>query len=237
MRLLRSLFRGNAMDHKKRMSRGGLFITFEGIEGSGKSTQLKKVAAFLIRDGFSVIRTREPGGTRAGERIRRLILSDRSRGLDARAELFLYLASRAQHVSEVLLPSVRSGKILLCDRYSDATLAYQGYGRGLPPRSIRDSIRLAERGLTPDLTLLLDIDPKRGLRRVRRRGAGNRLDREALAFHRRIRTAYLKIARASGGRVRVINADRTPRDVSEDVRKCVMQLIGKRPRRRSPRRG
>jgi dTMP kinase len=210
------------------MKKRGFFITFEGIEGSGKTTQLKRMAAFLKRQGYPVLTTREPGGTATGEKIRKLLLSNRTRRLHFRSELFLYLASRAQHVEEILLPALRRGKIVLCDRYSDATLVYQGYGRALPRNRVREAIRFAARNLVPDLTILLDIGPEQGLQRIRRRGRANRIDREKLVFHRRIRRGYLQLARSSPKRIRVIDADRNMDLVAGDVSQTVVRSIRKR---------
>jgi dTMP kinase len=215
----------------------GLLITIEGTEGSGKSTQLKNLARDLRAIGHRVLSTREPGGTALGERIRGVLLSVRNRRLTARSELLLYLASRAQHVEEVVRPALRAGRIVLCDRFSDATVAYQGFGRGLPLPFVRRSIRFAAGGLSPDLTLLLDVDVREGLARLKGRGRPNRLDREKLAFHRRVRGGYRAIARAEPRRVRIIPAGGDPESVREDVRKTVLSLLKKRGWRTAGRSG
>ena len=206
----------------------GLLVTFEGTEGSGKTTQLIRLAAYLTKLGYSVVTTREPGGTRVGEQIRRLLLSTRTQRLDNRAELFLYLASRAQHVSERILPSIERGKIVLCDRFSDATLVYQGYGRALPKAFVKESINFAASRLIPNLTLLLDIDVDKGLRRIRRRGSANRMDQEGVKFHQQIRKGYLQIARAEPRRFRVIDANQDVHTVAALVNKTVSDFIEKR---------
>ena len=206
----------------------GLFLTFEGTEGSGKTTQLDRLARHLTKQGYSVVTTREPGGTRVGEQIRRLLLSTKTQCLDKRAELFLYLASRAQHVQERILPSIERGKIVLCDRFSDATLVYQGYGRALPKDFVKESIKFAASRLVPDLTLLLDIDVDLGLRRIRRRGSANRIDQEGVKFHQQIRKGYLQIARADPRRFRVIDANQDIHTVTALVNKTVLDFIEKR---------
>ncbi|HTN44496.1 MAG TPA: dTMP kinase [Nitrospiria bacterium] len=199
----------------------GFFITFEGTEGSGKSTQIEFLARHLIRRGHTVVSTREPGGTAFGEQIREVLLSVKNRRLDPRAELFLYLASRAQHLEENILPALKNGKIVLCDRFSDATLAYQGFGRGLDMKLVRMAAGYAAKGLRPHLTLLLDLDVRVGLARVMERGRSNRLDREQREFHERVRAGYLRLARMEPRRIKVIEASRTPRDVAKDIEMIV----------------
>jgi dTMP kinase len=206
----------------------GLFITVEGTEGSGKSTQLKMLARDLASLGHRVLTTREPGGTAFGEQIRKVLLSVKNRRLTARSELLLYLASRAQHVDEVIRPALKAGRIVLCDRFSDATVAYQGFGRGLPRRFVNRAIRFAASELSPDLTLLLDIDVRKGLSRIKGRGRPNRLDREKLEFHRRVRGGYRAIARSEPNRVKIIPAGGDPESVRAAVRKTVLALLKKR---------
>jgi len=199
----------------------GYFITFEGTEGSGKSTQIKFLARRLIRLGFSVVTTREPGGTSFGEQIRKVLLSLQNRNLDPRAELFLYLASRTQHLEEVILPALHKGHIVLCDRFSDATLAYQGFGRRLDEKFVRSAVNFAAKNFSPDLTLLLDLEVRIGLARVRNRGRSNRLDRERRQFHERVRTGYLRLARTNPKRIKIVEASREPSVVAEEIRKIV----------------
>ena len=195
----------------------GIFITFEGTEGSGKSSQMNRLARRLARKGYQVIQTREPGGTVTGERIRRVLLSTKSKHLDPRAELFLYLASRTQHLEEVILPALRAGKIVLCDRFTDATLAYQGFGRRLDMRFTRQAVEFAAKRIQPDLTLLLDMDVRTGLTRVKGRGRRNRIDLERLEFHKRVRKGYLWLAKNQNRRIRVLDASREMRPVSRDI--------------------
>jgi len=207
----------------------GFFITFEGTEGSGKSTQIEILARYLIRHGHKVVTTREPGGTAFGEQIRRVLLSVKNRRLDPRAELFLYLASRTQHLEEIILPALKKGKIVLCDRFSDATVAYQGFGRRLDMKVVRTAVDYAAKDLSPDLTLLLDLDVRLGLARVKDRGRSNRLDREQREFHQRVRMGYLRLARAEPLRIKVVKASQSPQDVAEEIKKIVdCYLAGRR---------
>ncbi len=187
------------------------FITFEGIEGSGKSTQAALLARYLERKGRKVVAVREPGGTALGDRIRELLLQDRESGPSPMAELFLYEASRAQVVEEVIGPALGGGATIICDRFTDSTVAYQGYGRGLDIGTIEVANKAATSGLVPDLTFLIDLDPETGLRRALSRIAEeggpreDRFEKETLDFHRRVREGYLAIARREPERVYVIN--------------------------------
>jgi dTMP kinase len=189
----------------------GVFVTFEGGEGSGKTTQLKLLANHLRALGNEVIETRDPGGTTIGKEIRTLLLSPESAPMSVAAELLLYEASRAQLVREVLAPALARGAIVLCDRFIDSTLAYQGFGRGLDLNLIRQLNQLATEGLTPDLTVLLDLDPAIGLLRCGRSSSAesssqDRIEAEPLHFHQRVREGYLALARAEPDRIRVIDA-------------------------------
>jgi dTMP kinase len=184
----------------------GLFVTFEGGEGSGKSTQLARLAARLAAQGFDPLVTREPGGTPVAEGIRALLL-DPALGPGAVAEALLMEAARAELVATVIRPALAAGRIVLCDRYADSTLAYQGAGRGLDLAMLAEWNRIATGGLTPDLTLLFDLDPTVGLsRRVIAAGVPNRLDRESPAFHACVHAQYLALARAEPGRFVVLDA-------------------------------
>ena len=183
-----------------------LFVTFEGGEGSGKSTQVQRLAARLRALGHETVVTREPGGTPLGEGIRALLL-DPGRRPGPLAEAFLMEAARAELVADVIRPSLDSGRIVLCDRYDDSTLAYQGGGRRLDAALLQAMNRAATGGLVPDLTLLFDLEPERGLaRRAEAAGATNRLDREPLEFHRRVRACYLELAAADPARWVVVDA-------------------------------
>jgi dTMP kinase len=206
----------------------GAFITFEGIDGSGKSTQLKMLATYLRSRGLDVVTTREPGGTPLGNRLREALLQT-GEHVDPLAELLLYAADRAQHVRTLLRPSLASGKIVLSDRYADATAAYQGAGRGFPPDLIETVIRLATEGLKPGLTLLFDLSVEDSLARTRRRGNGeqDRLDAEDADFHSRVRDAYLRIAAAEPQRVKVIPAGGSINETQAQVLDIVMPFIRK----------
>lgn len=189
----------------------GLFITFEGGEGSGKTTQLKLLANHLRATSKEVIETRDPGGTAIGKEIRTLLLSPESAPMSAAAELLLYEASRALLVRDVIAPALARGALVLCDRFTDSTLAYQGFGRGLDLNLIRRLNQFVTEGLDPDLTILLDHDPGIGLLRCARSLSAetcsrDRIESEPLAFHQRIREGYLALARQEPDRIRVIDA-------------------------------
>lgn len=202
----------------------GLFFTFEGIDGSGKTTQLNLLANYLARLNIPYLVTREPGGTELGERIRRVLLSRSSAGMDSRTELLLMFASRAQNVAQTIRPALERGVVVLCDRFTDASLAYQGYGRGLDLAFIRRLDRFACQGLNPDLTFVLDIDPRTSVRRARRRNTAARRDegrfeQEARKFHERVRRGYRALARREPRRVRIIPG----RDAIEAVHERILE--------------
>lgn len=208
---------------------GGVpFITFEGVEGCGKSTQLKLTAERLRAARAPVLETREPGGTDIGAQIREILLNAAHTQLEPLAEWLLYEADRSQHVREVLAPGVASGQFVLCDRYSDATEAYQQVGRGIDPASVRLVDELARGGLAPDLTLLFDLDPQEGLLRARRRDGERvgRFEATELDFHRRVRAAYLEIARREPQRVAVIPASGNPESVFLETWRRVAERFG-----------
>ncbi len=211
----------------------GMFITFEGIEGSGKSTQISRLLQYLTEQRRPVTLTREPGGTHIGDQVRRILLDPGNRLLDPTAELLLYAASRAQHLREVILPALDAGRVVLCDRFSDATLAYQGYGRGLSVPSIRELDRLVTAGLLPRLTVLLDLPAETGLGRARGRNTSQGLNGEArfenedIVFHNRVRDGYLRLAKQEPDRIRVVNAARPPEEIQEDVRRIVDEVLEK----------
>jgi dTMP kinase len=205
----------------------GFLLSFEGIEGSGKTTQIHLLADRLRSLGYLVIETREPGGSPISEQIRSVLLAPGNRAMDARCELLLYLASRVQHLTDIILPSMEKGAVVLCDRYADATLAYQGYGRGLGASVTRQLIHFASGGLVPNLTILLDIPVGVGLERKRRAGSMDRLDLEEDVFHDRVRKAYLRIARQEPRRVRVISGTTPPDLVAQAVRRIVEERLGR----------
>ena len=203
-----------------------MFITFEGIEGSGKTTQLKHVADFLRKKGHECVVTREPGGTLIGEKIRAILLDPSSKGMDPLTELLLYTADRVQHVKELLKPSLEAGQTVLCDRYFDATLVYQGYARGLDVELIERLHKLLLAGLRPDITFLLDLPVETGLARAwaqinngNRTGRESRFEKEALSFHEKVRSGYLTLARKEPDRFRIIDASRDVDAVQQDILK------------------
>jgi dTMP kinase len=207
-----------------------LFVTFEGIEGSGKSTHLGHLAGQLRAGGHAVVETREPGGTRAGAAVRELLLGADGVPLAPLTELFLYCADRAQHVAEVIKPALAAGRVVLCDRFSDSTIAYQGYGRGLDGDALGAMDARARDGLAPDLTLLLDCPVEVGLRRARQRSAaGDRFEREAVEFHERVRAGFLALAKGNPARFHVLDAT-APID---DIRRRVITEVDARLGRRS----
>ena len=202
-----------------------MFISFEGIEGSGKSTAQRLLAEHQQGLGYDPLLTREPGGCALGRSLRPILLDARTRGLSSRAELYLFLADRAQHVAEVIRPALEAGQTVLCDRYADSTLAYQGYGRGLDPEHLRRINDMATGGLMPDLTLLLDLPVHCGLERagLRNREEGTvlsegRFDAESLEFHERVRQGYRSLAAEEPERFAIIDAAQPPEDV---VLQCI----------------
>ena len=204
------------------MAKRGRFITFEGIDGSGKSTQMRLLAERLRADGQDVFEAVEPGGTAIGRQIRRILLDAANQDLRPTAELLLYFASRAQNVDECILPALAAGKIVLCDRFTDSTLTYQGYARGFGEEAVLALDRIACRGLSPDLTLLIDVDVEYGLARARKRNAGSdaaetRMDDQSLEFHRKVREAYLALAKQHAERFRIVDGHGTPETVAERV--------------------
>lgn len=218
------------------MSRRGKFITFEGLDGTGKSTQMRKLAAALRQAGHKVIETREPGGTATGEKIRKVLLDSGTSGLDARAEMALMFASRAQHIAEVIEPGLASGSIVLCDRFTDSTEAYQGSGRKLGSDPVRELHRVLCGNLQPDLTLLLDSNPHASVRRARRRNQRvsknearghdeNRFEQETRAFFARVRDGFAAIAKREPGRVVMIDARGTPAQTHHRIAEVVRRKL------------
>ncbi len=229
------------------MSRRGKFITFEGLDGTGKSTQLRKLAAALRAAGHKVIETREPGGTAIGERIRQVLLDSKTKSLSPIAEMSLMFAARAQHISEVIQPAIERGEIVLCDRFTDSTEAYQGYGRHLGSGNVLKLHQILCGGLQPDLTLLLNVDPGRSVARARlrnRRAAQaaradskaksaqrtdeNRFEQETSAFFSRVREGYEKIAAREPQRIAVIDARGTPNETHRRLMEVVRQKLNLR---------
>jgi len=204
----------------------GVFITFEGPEGAGKSTQIRLLAQQLEAQGFQVVVTREPGGTAIGERIRTILLDRGSAAMVPETETLLLSAARAQHVHEVILPALEHEQVVLCDRFVESTLAYQGGGRGLSFEALRAVQVFAVGSLRPDLRILLDIEVERGLaRRMGDAGSVNRMDEEGIAFHRRVRQAYRDLASEEPEGWRVIDADRPVAEIANEVRDTVRNIL------------
>jgi dTMP kinase len=209
----------------------GTFITFEGIDGSGKSTQLRLLATFLKQNGCDVLLTREPGGTPVGNRLRAALL-DAQEEVDPLTELLVFAADRAQHVRRVLRPALEADQVVFSDRYADATAAYQGAGRGFAPQLISEIIELATEGLKPDLTLLFDLSVDDSILRTRRRTngkqQGDRLDAETSEFHMRVRDAYLRLAQAEPERVKVVQTNQPVELTQERVKEIVVPFLRSR---------
>ena len=180
----------------KKNNKKGLFIIFEGPEGAGKSTQAKLLYDYLRNKGYDVVLTREPGGTKVAEMVRKIILSPKIE-ISPMAELLLYEAARAQHIEEVIKPSLQKNKIVISDRFADASIVYQGYARGLGIKFVEKLNKLVVKNITPDITFVLDISPKKGLRRIKlnRKTSFDRLEQESIEFHKKIREGYLKLAK------------------------------------------
>ncbi len=201
-----------------------MFITLEGIEGSGKTTQAKHMAHFLQNKGFDCVLTREPGGTRIGKKIRSILLDPESKDMDSLTELLLYNADRAQHIKKLIGPSLAAGKTVVCDRYCDATRVYQGFARGLDIGLINRLHQLVCDGLTPDITFLLDLTPQSGLSRAwkqiengARVEAETRFEEETLTFHENVRSGYLELARNEPERFKIIDASKDEHAVKEAI--------------------
>lgn len=187
----------------------GILITFEGPEGSGKSTQSKLLYKFLKTQGYKVLYFREPGTTKLGERIRDILLNSKNIKISYESEMFLYVAARAQLVSQMIIPALKKGKTVICDRFADATLVYQGYGLDVDKNMINKLNNFATRGITPDITFVLDVQPHTGLERSKKRkGFRDRIEKRALLFHRRVRAGYLEIAKTDPRRLKVFSAQK-----------------------------
>ena len=209
-----------------------MFITLEGIEGSGKTTQISRLVELFEDRGVECVTTRQPGGTLIGENIRSILLDPANRGLAPMAELLLYLADRAQHIHELISPALKEGKAVVCDRYFDATLVYQGFARGLSIELIRRLHQLLFDDLKPDVTLLLDLSPQVGLKRAwqqlnsgERSGDESRFESEAVAFHKKVRAGYLELARLEPERFRIIDAAKTSDQVFAAITKALSSFL------------
>lgn len=210
----------------------GLFVTLEGVEGCGKTTQARLLKEYLEAKGHEVVALREPGGTGLGERIRDILLNSSDEEITPVAELFLYEAARAQLVTMVIAPTLELGKTVICDRFIDSTVAYQGFGRGIDAGAVSGVNMVATGGLVPDLTLLIDCEPKEGLRRAwdRIKSAGgsreDRFEREALAFHEKVREGYLELAETESGRVKVVDGNASVEEVHQRLVAVLEKTIG-----------
>lgn len=210
------------------MADRGLFITFEGTDGAGKTTQIQRLTADLRQASYDVCLTREPGGTPISEQIRDMLLNPDHSEMAATTELLLYAASRAQHVSEVIKPALKAGKVVISSRFADATVVYQGYGRGLDLEKIHRLNRIATDGVTPDVTFVLDLPVEIGLQRAqKRRGGLDRLEREKIEFHRRLREGYQTIARQEPQRLKIIDAQVSPKRVYAQIQGLIQPLLQK----------
>ncbi|GBD38928.1 Thymidylate kinase [bacterium HR37] len=204
-----------------------MFITFEGIEGSGKTTQAQLLRDFLVNKGYRVTFTREPGWGILGRLIRRMLLEERDLELDPVAELCLFCADRAQHVKELLRPRLKAGDIVICDRFVDSTVVYQGYGRGLDIELVKKVANASTLGLKPDITLLLNLPVRIALSRIRNRESMTKFEEEPLEFHERIRQGYLFIAQKEPDRIKVINAARGVDQIREEITDIVLTRLSR----------
>ena len=213
-----------------------MFISFEGIEGSGKTTNIHHAVRFLQDKGHDCVITREPGGTRVGEKIRAILLDPSNKGMDPLTELLLYTADRSQHINEVISPLLSAGKTVVCDRYYDATVVYQGYARGLDTALILRLHRWLFKNLKPDITLLLDLPPEVGLSRAwkqidtgDRDRVETRFEEETLSFHKKVRSGYLEMARLEPERYRIIDASKEADQVRKEIVRTLAEEIDKIP--------
>ena len=202
-----------------------MFITLEGPEGSGKTSQVPQLAKYLRDLGWDVLTTREPGGTDIGDQIRQVLVSMENKALHPRTEILLFLAARAQLVEQVIKPALAEGKVVLCDRYADSTLAYQGYGHGLDLPALRSMLQFATDGLKPDLTILLDLPVEVGLSRKKKEDEWNRLDAYEVKFHERVREGYHILAGEEPARWKTIDASQPREVVQENLRAVVLLLL------------
>ncbi|HBB05750.1 MAG TPA: dTMP kinase [Firmicutes bacterium] len=207
-----------------------MFITFEGGEGAGKSTAIKKIVEKLQAEGKEIVLTREPGGTPIGEEIRSIILDKKNIDMDVRTEALLYAASRRQHIVQKIIPSLKQGKVVLCDRFLDSSLAYQGYARGIGIQKVYEMNLFATEGIEPDLTLFFDLDPEEGLRRIAANSQRevNRLDVEKLSFHQKVREGFLSLAKKFPHRFVVIDASEKPDKVFASAYKEIENILKRR---------
>jgi len=201
----------------------GIFITFEGSEGCGKSTQVELLCQYLRRKRKNVLHVREPGGIKISEKIRDILLDERNKEMAKSCEVLLYMAARAQLVEEIILPALKKGRIVVCDRFLDSTIAYQGYGCGVDIRFIEEIGHYVTEKITPDITFLLDMDTKKGLSRIKK--AKDRIEQRSVDYHRRVRKGYLAIARKEPERVKVIEGHQTREKIQKIIQQYVSRLL------------
>ena len=201
-----------------KISKRGIFITFDGPEGCGKSTHSKLIVEYLRSKGKDIVHTREPGGTVIGEEIRNVLLDQRNKGMAVITEAFLYLAARAQIVNEIILPNLKKGKIVICDRFQDATVVYQGYAGGLDIKMLDQLGKMASAGLKPDLSIFLDIDSALGLKRA---GCKDRMELKSSAFHKKVRNGYLALAKKEPVRIKVVKVEGNIEDTQAVIRNII----------------
>lgn len=213
------------IDKVGELMKRGLFITFEGTDGSGKTTQIGFLKDYLNKAGYDVLLTREPGGNRISEKIRSVILDPEYTEMDSIAEFLLYSAARAQLVQEVIKPSLERGTIVVCDRYFDSSYAYQGYGRGMDMKVLESISMMATGGLLPDVTFFFDLDPEIALNRRLASSQSDRIENEQLEFHKRVHAGYVKLAENSPDRIRRIDAARSAESIWTDVRNILDILL------------
>jgi dTMP kinase len=200
----------------------GIFITFEGSEGCGKSTQSRLLYEYLKKKGYRVVYVREPGGTKMSEKIRKVLLDPKNH-ITPVCEILLYMAARAQLVNEIIQPALNTGKVIICDRFLDSTIAYQGYGLGIDIGLIKNIGNLATEGIKPDLTILLDLPTKEGLAVCGR--VKDRIEKRSLCYHLRVRKGYLKLASSEPKRIKVIKVDKDKHKTQEEIRKLVLNFL------------
>lgn len=213
------------MEERVTFSNNGIFISFEGIEGSGKTIQARLLDEFLRKKGYTVVLTEEPGGTQIGLRIRELLLSVEHQEMTSVTELMLYNASRAQLIKEVILPAIKRGAIVITDRFNDSTVAYQGYGRGIDLNLIDSIDRIVTAGLKPDITILLDLDVEVGMKRNRGINKADRLELEDKAFHKKVRNGYLEIAGKEPERIKLIDASKSIEEIHNKIVSIITEYI------------
>ncbi len=207
-----------------------MFITFEGVEGSGKSTQAELLKVFLLKQGHEVALTREPGWGALGRLIRKMLLEEKDLDLDPLAELYLFCADRTQHVRDFIKPMLKEGYIVICDRFTDSTIAYQGYGRRIDLELVERVSKTAALSLKPDLTILLNLPVRVGLSRLEKRSGKTKIDEEPVEFHERVRSGYISIAQKKPKRIKVVNATRDIDEVQEEIRTVVLGRLSRKVR-------